>query len=150
MSFRKTIQFLATLWFTVVVAIGVSVFVDRYAPTIEGNYFPVVSTASITNIESVSPTLTRVWLRSTKLRDCRYEEIEWWYGERPPGVANRITVVFEEPPQQRDTGDMVLGPWLVALPAETLMSNSFAYVTHNCHVLWDTRSLFFVGGDSTP
>lgn len=148
MNLSKTIAFLVTLWLTVTTGIGVSVFFERYAPLLEGQHFPVVTKAKITNIEVVTPYLTRVWLRSEKLRSCKYEDIEWWYGEMPPGTANRISVVFEEPPKTRQAGSLELGPWLVSMPAKALVTNSFAYVTHNCHVLWDTKTLFFIGDDS--
>lgn len=145
-KFFTALRFLGGLWLTVFIAIGVSVAVDRYAPLWEGNIAPVVSTAEITNVEIVTPMLTRIWLKSTKLRDCRYEDIEWWYGDQPPGGAIRIAVYFEGAPATRPKGEMLLGPWLVSMPAEALVSNSFAYVTHRCHVLWNTRTLFF---DST-
>lgn len=144
----SALRFLGGLWLTVVLAIGVSVSVDRYAPLWEGGIAPVVAKAEITNLEIVSPMLTRVWLKSSKLRDCRYEDIEWWYGDQPPGGAIRIAVYFEGAPATRPKGELLLGPWLVSMPAEALVSNSFAYVTHRCHVLWNTRTLFFDSNDA--
>ena len=141
-TLMRPIGFLFTVWCAIIAAIGVSVAVENVMPSYEGQRWPVVELAQISRIEVVSPYASRVWLESEKLRGCSYDNIEWFLGEQE-GEAARVPVTFEEKSKIRGPGPLSLGPWLVALPPEQIMDNSFAFVNHNCHVFWQTKSLFY-------
>lgn len=147
MTLNTTIRYLSTLWFAVIVSVALSVLSEKYGPLLEGHYFPVVSVAHIVKIEEVTPNITRVWLASEKLRKCRYKDMQWWFGEKPPGASIKVAATLETGsitrPFIRPIGDLVVGPWLVSMTKAQLEAQSFAYVTHDCHVLWDTKSLFY-------
>lgn len=108
---------------------------------LEGDSYPVVTPATITRIEPAGDNYTRIWGHARKLRDCpAFLRIQW---DTVSAIgASRSQVYFEDRATVRPTGDFSFGPWVVHMTPEQL-GRSRAYVYHQCHPGWPTRSLFW-------
>ncbi len=116
-------------------------FANAQIGNLEGRLYPVTSRATITHIDAVDATHVRVWGRATRLRDCSFEGLRWYYGTRKNRVL--VAMTFEEGTRLRPTGQMDFGPWLIQLTPAQLQNRSFAVATHRCHWLWRTRTVFY-------
>lgn len=111
----------------------------------EGDLLPVVGRLQIDRIER-SPGGSLIWVRFNKLRDCEFVGLAWYHGERD-GVFDRARIEFrqsgDDSAATRVTGEQRAGPWFVSIPPDEIETNSFAYLRHRCHPLWETQTPFY-------
>ena len=117
-----------------------TVSVYTLGPLVEGRYFPVTDNFSVTRMESVGPTTTRVWGEFRRIRgDCTYEDLTWYLGT-PEASSAAPPVIFESGTVLREEGWEDFGPWIVQIPLSQI-PNSYLSVEHDCHPLWNTRTI---------
>lgn len=128
--------------------LGVMVTVSTYTlgPLVEGRYLPVTESFSITRMEPVSPTSTRVWGSFHRLRGCGYEDLTWYLGTLEARSA-APPVDFESGTTVREEGWEGFGPWVVQIPMSQI-PNSYLSVEHDCHPLWNTRTILVLNEDN--
>lgn len=124
---------------------------------VEGSIVPVTTEF---NIETISTTYDSAGFQAsvltgtfTKLRNCEFKELTWYYGTRENRLSSvGVKSIFTSAPQVRSTGEQYLASLYVYLPRSDVMNNSFAYVTHSCYnlslgtndfTLWTTKTLFY-------
>ena len=112
-------------------------------PFAETRFFPVViNTAIIRAVETKSPW-TEFYGESTRIRDCTFDHIEWFYSVT--GSASvRVPLNILERPKIRPGGQFEFGPWELPLSEDQLRKQSFALVYHRCPFIpWITGSIFY-------
>ena len=116
-------------------------------PWLETMYFPVVGRLTITAMERVDDTHTRIWVRFRKYRECPPIDVYWYQGRRDE-LFERVTFVAEKPIGgnkyiNRPVGDQKSGPWVIGVPIEDIQDKAFSDSQHSCHPLWPTVSRFY-------
>jgi hypothetical protein len=105
----------------------------------EGLIFPVVSNTSIVDFQEKNNGVY-INVAFEKSRQCEFVGISW-YDE----FNIRHGVEFEPDanlsPITRPIGSQVSGPWLIKGMAN--LKRSRAVVSHNCHPLWTTHTIFY-------
>lgn len=153
---NQKLKFFSRIIYLVVTAWIVTVAVLFYA-LVDGAINPVVTPLEISSMRlDRTDDWTRVNGTFEKLRDCSLEEIRWYYGDRESfsrvesvsvPVLLGPTPSLENPrePKIRHEGKQRSDFLRVRLSPELIVSDSYAYVYHNCHGnwLWRTRSLFY-------
>lgn len=140
---KDRLYFLLTMSLAVFGAIFISVAVEKEAGYVEGKLLPVITLAEIAKTEPVSDFRTRVWLTSTKIRECEFLSVEWRLGQVQDDITLKVPVQFEGNPVIRRPGEQNIGPWIVNMSEDLLINNSHAYVIHKCHLFWDTKTPFY-------
>ena len=117
-----------------------------FGPQIESRLYPVTAHVVIEKHEVVSPTKTRIWVSFKKERDCKFLALSWYLGNRDDRFS-RSWLKFEDDDDDsaptRPPGKQLAGPWIVGVPVDDLLKNSFADARHQCHPLWETRTEFY-------
>ena len=116
-------------------------------PVLETRYHPVVSKLRILSLDTDTSGMSTLQAEFRKLRDCEYLGIAWFVRDAA-GSFERVPVILQRRPgdlssPNRPTGTQRAGPWLVAIPPDTLRNLSFAVLTHKCHLFWVTTTEFF-------
>ena len=105
----------------------------------EGDLFPVVSKAEIVDQETDEYGVY-INVRFRKERQCEFIGISWY-----DKFNIRYGVEFEPDsnlsPISRPIGDQVSGPWL--LKGMQSLEGGRAIVSHHCHPLWITNTVFY-------
>lgn len=120
---------------------------------IEGNLFPVVTEAKLTNPTPAPPPDYRHRWRAeaVKLRNCEYlgpGALQWRLGQRH-GASVPVVAIYEDAPQIRGPGVLRWSGLLISLDPSEVHANSYADVLHQCPWRWwPTRSRFFTGVSS--
>jgi hypothetical protein len=112
-------------WAGVLALFWASIFLVK---TIETQLFPVVSTAEITEVVQVDDETVQVYLRFTKKRSCKYQNLLWYDPE-----GHVVNVKFNDDRGSRPPSVNEVGPWTVKL---STLEGSTLYVEHRCHPLW--------------
>ena len=122
-------------------ALSILFLVDAYAPHIEGYYFPVVGNTRIENVVQIDDFVVAFNGEADKLRDCKFEKIEWYY----TSGYNSVLVPIQTSDQTLtiSPGIFLFGPWKIKLTEEQLRKNSYAIVYHSCHPGWLTETKFY-------
>ena len=110
------------------------------AGKIEGDNLPVVNNTEITKIEK-DGNYTLIWGESYKLRECSFENIKWRFGDSEYSINVSLDIL--EPSKIREGGRFTFGPWRVHLTEEQLINSSFAIAYHDCHVGYQTQTIFY-------
>lgn len=105
----------------------------------EGRYWPVTERMAITEDVEIGDNWTTISGTMTKLRDCEFVEMRWFYGT--PDARSSVQYRIEEGAKVRKKGAFNFGPWSVQLSIEDLKSYqtadgyrsaSYAEVYHDC------------------
>lgn len=124
-----------------------TLLVFMVGPALEGKYFPVSTVTSLTARIPYEANSTLLKGTSFKIRqDCAFIKLEWWYGT-PNGNRVLVPLTLLEPSKLRGGGWFDWGPWLVTLHPLQVLEASHAYVYHECHPFWHTKTLFYIGTD---
>jgi hypothetical protein len=116
------------------ILIGLWVFVLLYSNAIgivEGKIFPVVSDFTV-----VSGLDNTVHGSFSKLRDCTFAGVDWFYTEADERIPAELTIT--ENSVFRRSGNQIYGPWIVNITPDLVVSNSYILVNHDCHIFWNT------------
>ena len=129
------IAVVAVIWLAAVLTIG---------PRLEAMLFPVYTDWQITGVEKQSDERSNIWVRFTKVRECEFIGLSWYWGDEVSGFR-RVYVDFNRPrgdnsDPTRPLGRQIDGPWIVSIPAETVFEESRVDVHHRCHAAWVTRT----------
>lgn len=116
-------------------------FLSRVGGHVEGWLFPVTTLGVITQTQPIGETSTRIWGHAERLRQCSFEQLIWYLGDRTHHA--RADLVFEEGTKVRGDGFFDFGPWVVQLTSDQLKDRSFAVVYHRCHPFWLTVTRFY-------
>lgn len=116
-------------------------------PAIETRYFPPVSKLTIMSMTATPDGRTLITAKFTKYRACEYLGIAW-YRRDPSGGFERVAVELKRAPYDqsdpnRPVGTQIAGPWVISIPIDEIVGNSFAELFHRCHPMWDTRTEFY-------
>lgn len=116
-------------------------------PSVETRFFPVVSKLKITKILAEGESSSRIYAEFDKKRDCEYIGISWFHGH-PAGDFERVPVSLlrregDSSSPNRPLGLQKAGPWIVSVPPAELRKNSFARLTHRCHLFWVSTTDFW-------
>ena len=117
---------------------------NRALKNIDGWVNPVVGLLEITDIRRhpTEPESVMIAGNAEKFRNCDWLGIEWFVG-KVDGRSASVPARFDDKPQVRATGVMHWSELVVSLPEDVVCNSSYAFVVHNCHPLWLTRSLFY-------
>lgn len=122
----------------------ITVFVTM--PVLETRFFPVVHKLLI---DSIEPLGNQSIVRGTfnKVRQCDYIGIAWFERNQLGGL-DRVQVqtrrdINDVSSPNRPVGWQSAGPWIIAIPADELKSNSVAELSHRCHPFWTTVTHFY-------
>ena len=108
----------------------------------EGRFWPVVTAASLTEIQPVGENASRIYGTFDKLRECDFDSIEWRV--RSGNAYSVVAFEFEEASKAREPAPQEFGPWLIHLTPAQLKGNAFAVVYHRCGVRpWLTETHFY-------
>lgn len=151
MSFRSQLlawsQYAAKVFCAGVILLGLGFTVWAIGPSIERNYFPVVSKLTIDSLGSDEQGHSVVGARFTKFRDCEYIGIAWFRGSLEQGFERVPVILWRKPGDRsspnRPIGMQRAGPWLIAVSPDEIHTNSFARLFHRCHPFWLSRTDFF-------
>lgn len=130
-----------------IVLIFLPLYLVLYLYTQEGSYFPVVDNVRLTSVTDTNAGNTIISGSFTKLRNCRFLGIRWFYGKEDASVL--VPSEFHSPPKIRTTGEQEFSNLEVELDSHEVLTNSYAYVYHECRPYWllgeslPTRTLFF-------
>jgi hypothetical protein len=152
------------VWFEACAALGVTFFLALSlwiaGPTLEVWLFPVASKLELLHVTS-DPAGTRIQeARFTKLRNCEFRGITWFYKSPTTGNLSRVPLVADQPSRRvpvvsqemltadlptltRPVGGNLVGPWIVGLPIQDMLYHSFARIHHRCHNFWMTTTDFY-------
>jgi len=124
-----------------ILGVLVAFFVLHNGGIVEGMIAPVVTIAKITISEnSTHDGWAEVSGEFDKIRDCRFESLEWyWKGEKSD---SRIAMTFSKT-QTRGAGHQVFDKWRLQMPADQVKGNSYVLVYHSCHPIWKTVTRFY-------
>lgn len=131
-----------------VVAIGLALLWTAYiiGPHIEAKYFPVVSKLTITDMREDGGR-AMIYAQFTKHRNCEFLGISWYRGDQGEGFERVPVALLREPGDSsspnRPLGLQRAGPWEVAMSPEEIRGNSFAKLSHRCHVFWVSTTDFY-------
>ena len=130
-----------------VIAACTAVVIWTLGPSLETRYFPPVSKLRILSMADDGEGRTVIRAEFTKVRDCEYLGIAWFHGE-PEGTFERVTVVLmredgDTSSPNRPEGTQRAGPWIIGIPPDELVGNSFARLHHRCHGFWLTTTDFW-------
>lgn len=108
---------------------------------VEGYLFPVVSVAEIqSSKDDNNDGWAEVSGEFDKLRDCRFEAIEWyWLSEKS---ASRVAINFNNV-TTRGKAHQIFEGWTVQMPFDQVYDRSMVKVYHQCHPLWKTQTRFY-------
>lgn len=114
-------------------------FLWSFGSKYEGDFFPVVTNTKIIDFKEQNEGVY-INVLFDKSRQCDFVGISW-YDE----FNLRHGVEFEPDanlsPITRPVGAQVSGPWLIK--GMTKLKGSRAIVSHNCHPLWTTHTVFY-------
>lgn len=130
-----------------IIAACTAIVVWTVGPSLETRYFAPVSKLRILSMEASADGGTIVRAEFTKVRSCEYLGIAWFKGS-PEGSFERVTLILMRSDEDtsspnRPTGTQVAGPWIIGIPLDELLGNSFARLHHRCHGLWLTTTDFW-------
>jgi hypothetical protein len=112
-------------WAGVLALFWASIFLVK---AVETQLFPVVSTAEVAEVVQVDDETLQVYLRFTKKRNCKYQNLLWYDPE-----GHVVDVRFNDDRGSRPPSVNEVGPWTVKL---STLEGSTLYVEHRCHPLW--------------
>lgn len=121
--------------------------VEHARRTIPGIINPVVLPATLGQHRPFPPPEYRfIWKAAAyKVRaeeECEYHHLEWWYGRR--GYPSQpIQSGFTDPPESRGKGLLEWDGLWISLQPDVVLTNSYAYVYHDCGGKRLVRSLFY-------
>ncbi|MGV8987832.1 MAG: hypothetical protein ACOH2H_16280 [Cypionkella sp.] len=154
---REINAWMAVLVFAIFYSLG-PVFIGDYLGTIEGDLSPVVTTLIIDGRpERVAPDqaslgvmdsspASNIDAHATKLRNCRFVRIEFFFGKRS-GDSVPVHAEFLDPPKINRPGVLSWHDLIVGIPP-ALLDQVYGDVLHRCHAGWMTRTQFFTGKDA--
>lgn len=117
-------------------------------PAIETRLAPVVGKLQILAMRPGDlDGTTEVHAAFEKRRDCEYVGISWFHGSKEAGFE-RVPIVLlrqegDTSSPNRPVGYQKAGPWIVGVPPDELVGNSFAQLQHRCWPFWLTTTDFF-------
>lgn len=103
---------------------------------------PVVVGTDLTRIVGDDENHTTINGVATKIRDCTYLKMEWFYGDED-GRSVLVPLKILEGSKIREDGQFGFGPWRLDLEESLVRDQSFALVYHRCHPMWDTITEFW-------
>lgn len=116
--------------------------VVNVAGRLEARYFPVIENVSV-ELYGRTDGESDFWLSFTKVRDCSYRVIDFEMIEEENGIERSTTLETDYEGKQliRKPGDNRSGNWKINAPIDDLSHMRFT-ITHRCHILYDTLSVF--------
>jgi len=143
----RAYEFPIIIAFVWILGLVLSPFTDDLGQRIESAVYPVVSTAMIEGYHEENDE-TVFWGSSNKLRECRFDRIEWWEDDGE-GRSVRVPIETTIAPV-RGEGPSKWGPYKIKRPADILLNRTHAYSYHDCHWGWMTRTVWWNGSDRHP
>jgi hypothetical protein len=117
------VAYLAFFW-TVVMPIWIT--------DLETRLFPVITPFVLTEVTAQGND-TVVVGRTERIRDCHFEGIDWYVGQRN-GTSSRLEEVdFPKGSKARTPGEKILATILIAATPRDVLTNSFANVRYSCY-----------------
>ena len=99
----------------------------------EPYFFPVITPAVILDIKPVGLDDSIVTLTTERLRECNFERIVWYVGNRG-GTSSRMgPVKVIGPPKTREKSENIVVSLKVAASPEVILTSSYANVHYKCH-----------------
>jgi len=112
----------------------------------DGKLFPVTSRLEITSVTAADDGEgSYVAGRFTKLRNCTFQGLNWFYSTGGPGLSEVVVYSqFRDRPEIRETGEHEFFRLYVRLNEADIMNNSHVNVYHSCYngLLWTTVTAF--------
>ena len=129
-----------------VVFVATLVAIWLLGPTVETKFFPVVGKLAITKMEAVSDTETKIWAYFFKRRSCEYVGISWF--KRDGDSFVRVPLQLLRQPgdvssPNRPVGAQTSGPWIVGIPKDQIIANSYVELQHRCGFPWLSITEFY-------
>lgn len=123
------------LWLLIISSPVLWSFGSKY----EGDFFPVVSKIKIlSSAKEKQGVFINVSFK--KFRQCEFIGISWY-----SKFNVRLPIIYENDaelsPLSRPTGPQSAGPWLIRDLKS--LDGSRAIVSHKCHPLWITHTVFY-------
>lgn len=142
----KKTGFHTAIWTAVAIwALVVGALLMRFAPELEGKYFPVVDPSlRITAIRADDGDGSIVSGTAFKARgECNFilGSLKWYLGTPERWV--RVNAFFTDPPEVRSGGWHSWSGLRVALSPSQVVHNSFATVEHDCGAPWPVVSIYY-------
>lgn len=143
-SFWKEMRFLSYAFSLVLFIIVSTMAFSSILAVVEGEYAPVVTNFTITQMLPNEMGTTIIWGTYDRIRDCPYERLSFRQGDRrwSESVEARIMVTS----RKRTLGPNVFGPWQVRLTPTDIQYNSMATIDHSCHPGWNTTTQLYTNG----
>jgi hypothetical protein len=123
-------------------------FTFMVGPALETRLFPAVSKLQILSLVPDDEGRAVVMAQFTKFRgECEYLGIAWYKGD-PAGNFERVPVILQRQEgdnssPNRPPGTQRAGPWIIGMTPAEVRTNSFARLSHRCHLFWVSTTDFW-------
>lgn len=136
---RKDLSLLACLGFFLVMLPGT----ERLLGNVTGFLWPVVTEATILEIEDIDGKSARLTLTAEKLRNCQWRAVSCSFGSRS-GESVPVPCEFTDAPEIRGMGTLAWSGFVIGAPAHRL-DEVFSDVYHSCNPLFERKSRYLTG-----
>lgn len=147
----RAIQLSTSTWWKVIAFLTILIVVlNTLRPamgSVEGNLFPVITDVKITRIiANEKERYIDFGGTYNKKRDCDFVGYEWFMTDPDGRGRERFDVfIINDLWRNYALGGHEFGPRRAYVDADNFLAFALGIVVHNCHLLYDTSTVFYQG-----